>query len=138
VSVEAIKGPESGAAEAETLQSPEAELATAFSLCVREAVTRLAKIDPEERLSNTAFDRVARTALQFLRAAAQAHALAALIRKDDQENDAARPLRAPDAAEIEKFKQLLAAKIARRVGGRDGGGAEGQGDVSSRSGGAVS
>lgn len=138
MSAEATTGPDAGADEAETLLSREAELAAAFSLCVREAVTRLTDIDPEERLSNTAFDRVARTALQFLRAAAQAHALAALIRKDNQENDAARPLRAPDAAEIEKFKQLLAAKIARRAGGPDGGGAEGPGEVPSRSGGAVS
>lgn len=66
--------------------TPEADLEAAFALSVREAVERLSRISEVERASNTAIERAARAALQFLRAAAEAHGLARMKKKEDEKN----------------------------------------------------
>lgn len=76
--------PPNGATDAQT---PDDDLQSAFALSIREAVERLSRITEEERASNTAIERAARAALQFLRAAAQAHGLSRL-RKEEDEHDA--------------------------------------------------
>ncbi|HBS33453.1 MAG TPA: hypothetical protein DEA50_00050 [Parvularcula sp.] len=93
-----------------------ADLADAFRLSVAEAVNRLLSISADERASNTDFERAARTALTFLKAAAEALALAAAKRKEDATHERGEKLRLPNNDELDRFEQLVLRKLAGRGG----------------------
>lgn len=93
-----------------------ADLADAFRLSVAEAVNRLLSITAEERASNTDFERAARTALTFLKAAAEALTIAAAKRKEDAEHVRGEKPLLPTDEQLERFERILFRKMARRVG----------------------
>lgn len=93
-----------------------ADLSDAFRLAVAEAVNRLLSITAQERASNTDFERAARTALTFLKAAAEALTISAAKRKDDAEHDRGDKPSLPSDEQLERFERLLFRRMARRVG----------------------
>lgn len=90
-----------------------ARIAAIYERALEEALNRLSSITLDERDDNVAFDRVARTALGFLRIAECAAALHARKRKDESENEENNP-----AGETERRAERLArdeAELTRRL-----------------------
>ena len=104
--------------EKEAATAAAQEIADAFRLSVAEAVNRLLSITPEERASNTDFERAARTALTFLKSAAVALSMSCAKRKEDAEHSRGEKIKLPSISDLSDLEAELAQRVSGQRRGR--------------------